>query len=602
MKRLIFTAGLMLAILATSQASKVTRYQGSRIFWDSRSPVTVFQGGGYARMIQLQDGRLMACCESGGIKVTFSSNLGRTWTAPRLIATNKERVPNCVPDLIQLSDGTIIVAYNPRPESPYTPDRRFGIRLRRSTDLGKTWSDEIFVFDADCTFENGCWEPSLLELPTGELQLYFADESPYTMNSDQQISVTRSWDGGLTWSAPACVSYRQGSRDGMPVPILLQDGKTIVVAIEDNGTGDGDFVPATVRNLVTANWRTYVNGASTNRQKAVNYNYCPKALGGAPYLRQLPGGETVLSHQSRYGRTSKHDMYVYVGNSKASGFKAMSSPFVVPEDQDALWNSLAVVDTGIVVAVSGYGGNIHMVKGYPRTQAEVPFGTPTIDAAFSKTDGYFTADGRQIMMGSETGTFTYADLAYDNSNLYLCCQVFDTTKSTTGENSDLVSFALETAAASDNMPQATSYRFDIVPDGTVSAFVGSGKKWQERQTTALAKVSRTTSRYVLELAIPWSDLGVETVGAGATMTFNLEVADGNGTTRKVERIPDATMDKPYTWMWLCMHENPDTDALGMVSRDDKGQGVMYDLSGRRLNTVPRNIYIQDGRKRMGQGH
>lgn len=599
MKRLIFTACLMFIMLATSQAAKVARYQGSRIFWDSKSPVTVFQGGGYARMIQLQDGRLMACCESGGIKVTFSSNMGKTWTAPRVIAPNKDRLPNCVPDLIQLSDGTIIVAYNPRPLEPYTQDRRFGIRLRRSTDKGKTWSDEIFVFDADCTFENGCWEPSLLELPTGELQLYFADESPYTKNADQQISVTRSWDGGLTWSRPDCVSYRQGSRDGMPVPILLQDGKTIVVAIEDNGTGDGGFVPCTVRNSVTANWRVFVNGSSSNRQKAVNYTYCPKAIGGAPYLRQLPNGETVLSHQSSYGRTSKSDMFVYVGNNKASSFKAMSSPFVVPENQDALWNSLAVVDTGIVVAVAGYGGNIHMVKGYPRTQVEVPFATPTVDAVFSKSDGYFTDDGKQVMMGSETGTFSYADFAYDDNCLYLSCQVYDQTKVMTGSNSDCLSFAVETAAASHNVPQATSFRFDIIPDGTLSAFVGDGKKWQERQaTSATFRVSRNTSRYVLELAIPWSDLGVETVEEGASMTFNLEVADGNGTTRKVERIPDAKMDQPATWMWLCLHENPEATAISKVRKEVKVREGLYDLSGRRLSAVPQGVYIEGGTKKV----
>ena len=93
-------------------AATVQRYSGSRIFWDSRSPVTVFNSGGYARLIELQDGRLLACCESGGIKISFSSNKGRTWTSPTLIAPNSNNTPNCVPDLIQLADGTIIVGYN----------------------------------------------------------------------------------------------------------------------------------------------------------------------------------------------------------------------------------------------------------------------------------------------------------------------------------------------------------------------------------------------------------------------------------------------------------------------------------------------------------
>ena len=125
-------------------------------------------------------------------------------------------MPNCVPDLIQLSDGTIIVAYNPRPSAPYTTGRKFGIRCKRSVDNGATWSDEIFVNDARHTFEDGCWEPSMLELPSGELQLYFADEGPYTSSNEQQISLCRSFDGGKTWSAAQKVSFRAGYRDGMP--------------------------------------------------------------------------------------------------------------------------------------------------------------------------------------------------------------------------------------------------------------------------------------------------------------------------------------------------------------------------------------------------
>ena len=169
--RKLLTLFFLLLVPCSLFSATVARYSGSRIFWDSRTPVTIFDGGGYGRLIELQDGRLMACCESGGIKVSFSTNKGQTWTTPKLIAPNSNNTPNCVPDLIQLSDGTIIVGYNPRPSTPYTEDRHFGIRVRRSTNGGRTWSDEIFVYDADYTFENGCWEPSFLELPSGELHL-----------------------------------------------------------------------------------------------------------------------------------------------------------------------------------------------------------------------------------------------------------------------------------------------------------------------------------------------------------------------------------------------------------------------------------------------
>ena len=537
-------------------AAKTQPYSGSRIFWDSRTPVKVFNGGGYARVMELQDGRLMACCEWSGIRISFSSNKGQTWREPTTIVTNTNNVPNCVPDMIQLRDGTIIVAYNPRPSTPYTDDRRFSIRLKRSTDNGRTWGQEIVVYDGGSTFETGCWEPCLLELPSGELQLYFADESPYTTNNDQQISICRSFDKGLTWSVPACVSYRAGFRDGMPVPVLLQDSTTIAVAIEDNGWGYNDFVPTVVRNPISRNWSSYVPASSTYRAKAIDYKYCPVATGGAPYLRVLPNGETVLSHQSPYNHSGNPDMYVYVGNKSARNFKAMSSPFPVPQDQKALWNSLAVIDTGVVVAVSGYGGGVKMVKGYPKHQLEVPYGHPVIDGARTTSEGYFSSKGEQILMGSETETYTYADLAYDDDSLYVICRVYDNLLVSEGDNADVVSIGLETEAAPYTTPQVTSFRYDVLPNATFSMFKGTGSAWekQEHSVSHLA-FRKGTEYYTFELAIPWSEIGREKAPAGNAMTFNIYVSNGDGTSHVTEQIADTKPNGPYTWMPLHFHAN-----------------------------------------------
>lgn len=593
----------LLTLLSLSlRAATVARYNGSRIYWDARSPVTIFNGGGYARLIELQNGQLLACCESGGIKVSLSNNKGITWSTPTLIAPNPSGVPNCVPDLIQLSDGTVIVAYNPRPTSPYSPERRFGIRLRRSTNNGRTWSDEIFVYDADYTFENGCWEPSLLELPDGELQLYFADESPYTSSGEQQISLCRSFDGGLTWSSPKCVSFRSGYRDGMPVPVLLSDGKTIVVAIEDNGwSGIGDFVPTTVRVALTNNWKGnfYVTGSSSQRNRSINYNYCPTATGGAPYLRVLPSGETVMSHQSKYGDGDNHKMYVYVGNQQAKDFKAMSKPFQQGTTKNCMWNSLAVIDTGIVVAVGGLDGKIVIVKGYPMKQFHAPYATPLTDGRFNTADTYYNRSAQQVPMGCETGTFSYTDFAYDRDKLYMTCIVYRQKATSEEPFPDGVTFYVDSKGASTNVPMASSYRFTMLANGTLTTSRGNGKDWAETELPGVQTASAiVVSNYRLEIAIPWSAIGLSEAPVEGNLTVNMEIRTAGNTQQLIERIPDASPTKPATWVPLKLIAS-DTDALPAVQAKPQVP-TAYDMLGRRIDDdkLFHGIFIKDGKKTL----
>ncbi len=601
-----FTPRKSLAVLAllllflTGKAATVSRYTGSRIYWDARNPVTIFNQGGYARLIQLTDGRLMACCESDGIKVSFSDNMGSTWSAPKLIAPNADRVPNCVPDLIQLADGTIVVGYNPRPAAPYSADRRFGIRLRRSTDMGKTWSNEIFVYDGGESFDNGCWEPSFLQLPSGELQLYFADESPYTASNEQQISLCRSFDNGLTWSAPQRVSFRNGYRDGMPVPVLLADRKTIVVAIEDNGwSGIGDFIPTTVRCLLTRNWKSnyYIGATSSSRLRCVNTAYCPTAKGGAPYLRVLPNGETVLSHQSTWGEGDNMKMYVYVGDNQAKNFKAMSKPFQQGTDKGCWWNSVAVIDTGIVVAVGGLAGKVVMMKGYPMNQFQAVCHTPVVDGRLTSADRYRMADARQVLMGNETGTHACADFAYDRDSLYATCLVYRRLPRSDEPYPDGINLYVEATGASTNVPMPTAYRFNILPNGRVAASRGDGKVWTDIDMPALHVAGKqSVSTYRIEIAIPWSAVGLNAAPGDSELSVNLEIITGDGTKQQTERIPDADGLKPATWVPLKLLKTEADAVKSVTTRPAKKSDRAYNLLGQSIGKGYRGIMVRNGRK------
>lgn len=325
---------------------------------------------GYGRIVQLQDESLLAVYEAdGSIVCVKSTNLGASWSLPVSVAPREVGTNMAVPDILVLRDQSILVCYNPRPYN-ISHSRKFSIRTKKSYDGGKTWKDGKLLYEAGYQFENGCWEPSAIQLPEGEIQLYFANEGIYTNTNEQNISMLRSSDNGLTWTnTPEVISFRAGKRDGMPAPLLLNNGRDIAFAIEDNGSVN--FKPYIIRNTIQENWASAVGGNSSNRTYALADKINDEIYAGAPYLRQLKTGETILSYQGTEGRTNKMenaDMKVVVGDEQARNFNKKTVPFVIPANKSCLWNSLAVLKDDTIIAVTStnaYSGNteVWMIKG-----------------------------------------------------------------------------------------------------------------------------------------------------------------------------------------------------------------------------------------------
>lgn len=345
------------------------------INWDQQSRRRISsalntQYAGYARIIQLADASLLAVYEADGSIVSVkSSDLGDTWSEPVVIAARADGTNMCVPDLILLNNQTILTFYNGRPFD-ISPDRKFSIRVKQSHDGGQTWNNEALLYEAGYQFENGCWEPAAIQLPNGEIQLYFANEGPYTTSNEQNISMLRSIDNGGTWTSdPTVVSFRPGKRDGMPVPLLLKNGKDIVVAIEDNAVNT--FKPYILRNTLAENWAATIGAESPNRSYALSQRIGDELYAGAPYIRQLSTGETILSYQGTEGRINDMnfaDMKVVIGNDQAGDFKSKSVPFLIPGNKSCLWNSIAVLSDDTIIAIASTNAysdrtEVWMIKG-----------------------------------------------------------------------------------------------------------------------------------------------------------------------------------------------------------------------------------------------
>lgn len=503
----------------------------------------------------------MAVAESGGgVSVCYSGDNGNIWSSPERIIQSAPNVPYAVPDVIQLTNGDIIVGFNPRPSSPYTEDRKFGIRCIRSVDNGETWSEPIFIYDAQHEKRQGCWEPCFLELPTGELQCYFANENNFPNSNEQEISMCRSFDNGLTWGEANRICFSNGSRDGMPVPILT-DNNEIVVIIEDNGWGNGynGFRATTVRTTLDDNWSNWVPRNNNNREMIFANAADKTFISAAPYIRRLGKDETIASWQGDRGEREGmgedcYEMSVGVGDADGRNVKAIVSPFGLSTSQHGLWNSVTALDDGTVFALTsigdvGKGNAIYSMTGYAKKGFEASYGTPVINGSSSK-ETWTKKNARQIFLGSNsTRNLATMDFLYDENNLYFFARVVDRNIFTDKVDDDGITLALDVENCCDTYPQKGMYRIFMDVNGSLKFYAGESNKWNEIDNPESINyvVNIKSSYYEMEIAIPWNVLGCTSAPINNDMRCYVEVSDRRDGELVKEKIPESILRQSWTW-------------------------------------------------------
>lgn len=336
----------------------------ARIEWNPGTLTLIQPGGGYARIIRLQGERRLQSRElvcayefARTIWVRHSGDDGRTWREPVPVAADWPHGALANAELLPLRSGALLCLYNQRPApAPNSPP--FAICVARSEDGGRSWQTPVTLYSAGTEFSNGCWEPAGIQLPSGEVQVFFANEGPYRHSDEQEITLLRSRDDARTWSRPETASFRAGFRDGMPSPLVLQSGRGerrlrgIAVAIEDNGLG-GSFKPVIVFTTLKDNWRSgRVDARSIRRWSALREPLAPRVYAGAPCLRQMPTGETLLSfQQSDSGDMNRARIVVCIGDADARSFSGPSHPFPQTPGAPQHWASLFVKGERTVTAV-----------------------------------------------------------------------------------------------------------------------------------------------------------------------------------------------------------------------------------------------------------
>ena len=387
-------------LAASDKQPRKGRKPTVEIIWEAPAKVT---RGGYPRVHRLNDGRLvMSYARSSNNYIRISDDNGYTWSdmeykvmsgfkwengngKARLVASN--------PEFAQLSEanpyhpGRIIFACNYRPtwlkhgvgDEHMSSVHPYTISIKTSDDDGATWSDVRHVYKSDLWKENvlrGCWEPFVLELPDGTVQIYFADETPYWRKKSkwQNISVIESYDGGDTWSAPRVVSQNGAHRDGMPV-VAIHEGM-LLMAVESSEPGMRLF-PILISNPIEDNWSTPVRSDSPYRCHPFSKDLKSDiAYSGAPYIITTDNF-IVYSYQISDESDDKEDndtkhcaMEVQVcpkselENGCLQTLRAPSRPIDVDQwTENAVWNSLCDLGNDEILAISQFNGWVHVVRG-----------------------------------------------------------------------------------------------------------------------------------------------------------------------------------------------------------------------------------------------
>lgn len=356
------------------------------IVWDK--PVLVSGWcSAYGRAHRLNDGRLMICySNTWHAYARFSKDNGATWTDAKVVvsAYKKDSLSHRMdnPEFAQLSannphhPGRIIYAVNERVKDTKVANKDktvypFHISISASDDNGTTWSKLKRLYSSNNV--SGCYEPFVLELPDGTVQIYFADETPYAIDgiTYQNISVIESKDGGDTWGEKRVVCYTFTKRDGMPTATVYNGN--IYVAIEAN-EGDYQFFPQIVYNSVTDNWSRQVGAPSPYRFDPFQKSLKSAAIySGAPYLIQTENyfvmsyqttdGAPQSTHDERYKHTAMEVQICpksELVKNKFSTMRGVTRPFAIDQTKAcAKWNSLCPLGGDEILAVYGSGGKDH---------------------------------------------------------------------------------------------------------------------------------------------------------------------------------------------------------------------------------------------------
>lgn len=467
----------------------------------------------YPRVKALPSGEYVMYYQGGQVSsrilCSYSSDL-IGWTGKRVISAPKpvsvngardyERYSNM--EMAVLKNRTLLGVQAFRATEGYRAGLGCGLRAMRSHDNGRTWTLPNVIYDGPC------WEPYILELPDGTIQVYFTDAHPATRNSG--TSVIESTDGGVTFGPKKRIArqfkyFDQGVRifsDQMPVFRVLNDGKTVFGIVEDRLELDGPgsqstYWVSTVRND-SPEWKDLGMDAEGPDTKEKNIM---KANSG--YVVTLPSGETVIS----IGIGGYHS--VKIGDHTATKWNARDweSDWYQPFQEMGCWGNLeATHDKHHIISTMDSGSRgILFALSYLNHRITAPFQQTTLDGNAQEWNG-----DESLFIGSDSPVETIFRAANDGKNLYVAVESLDAP----AEGGAVVSLSI--CNAEGKLKKGSFVTCTVSADGLVDSSNPEIKAVGKRGCTIDGRKG-----YVCEVAVPLSSFGAS---AGTKIYFNATVS------------------------------------------------------------------------------
>jgi hypothetical protein len=520
---------------------------GVRVSWDYRSrkifsSFTMPSNPGYhinrltyPRIIKFNSGDMMMFFQDGqwswDIYSVRSTDNGITWSSPRIEKKSwhdtNDQVCYATPEVIQLNNGTVLLAYQRRNNK--MKNETDGIEIMISHDEGKTWGSPLWVY------RGMNWEPSFNQLASGEVQLFFTAD----FNGRTHVEMVRSLDNGLTWQPAPGSSYEaeyiSASQsfslagdtifsDGMPVGVELNGNKGVAIVIESlasNAIAE-PHSPSIVWTSAANNW-TYPDFhrndiGPANRRWPVHNEF----QGYSPYLIKLSTGEIIVQSNGTF--KGQEGMFAFIGDKEARNFGAVSMPY---SDVPGWWGCIKYLGDDLLISAANYeiGANpngLDALKNIVLTKGQLlhPMGvfqsTPLVDgikeASWSQTKPWF--------IGRKSQAQGLLSMSHDDNSLYMLWESKDEKINTDSDNkTDDDGFVLYLNSVNTSSNSLVNGVYKITITAAENIFIERYNNGSWQTISNIGAITKTTingtinnnndmdAGYVSESSVPWSLIG-----------------------------------------------------------------------------------------------